>query len=66
MYRMYTGRPEFRFVFPCIYGVIANYFFKKRLQHTKNETISAIWNHFCNLTNMKNIHGGVILLVTIT
>ena len=27
------------------------------------ETLCAIWNHLYNLKNMKNIHGGALLLV---
>ena len=28
-----------------------------------DETLCAIWYHLCNLKNVKNTHGGVLLLV---
>ena len=27
------------------------------------ETLCAIWHHFCNLKNIENTYGGVLLLV---
>ena len=34
-----------------------------RVQNVLYVTFGAIWYHFCNLKNVKNTHGGVLLLV---
>ena len=36
----------------------------KRVTQSINVMCSAIWYHLCNLKNVKNTHGGVLLLVS--
>ena len=43
---------EFQYIFHC-----------SRFSHDKYVVHCTIWYHLCNLKNLKNIHGGVLLLV---